>query len=151
MTAVTTIQAVLTKVRTTIAALSLARTATEKWIPYDASLPFRQAPASKREHFQVTAVRSQINHAYGHNNIKEQEFQIVIELGHAPFGKDNARGDWIAGDANKIVDTLEAQDWFLPGMMGVFYVPQSANTDKTNPNWWITELTFRCIIFSAIV
>lgn len=150
MTDLTTVKAVCAAARTRLAALPCARNAGETFIPYNGAMPFRQAPAGKRESFQITDQRMAITNAFGVSNAKEQTFRMVIELGHAPAGKEDARNDWVSRDADRIADTLERETWAPAGTMGVFYEPETTTTIRDNASWWITQMTFRVVLLAAV-
>lgn len=144
----TTVTAILTAARTLIAAQQTTRDSSLYFIAHVTNQPFNKAPISKREGFEIVARESTHIGGFGIHNEKEGQFLMVLKVGTPPFSTDATRENLVQSDASRLSDSLEAIEWYPSGLQSVFF--ESQETDKSEPNWWVTELRFRVVYFSAI-
>jgi len=143
----TTPDAICVAARAKLATVATNRDAASLFIEHKTNQPFDTAPVGKVEAFEIINTRKTLLHAFGTTGIKEEQFYMVVRLGHGPFGKDYQRETYVSRDVDRIADIFEAYA-FPVGTLGVWY--EDAITNKGNPNWWVTELFFRVVLNSAI-
>lgn len=144
----TTSKAICVAARAKLATIATSRDASKFFIEHKTNQPFNEAPLKAVESFFVTETRKRITGAWGTAGSKEEEFYMVVQLGHGPFGKDYEREDYVSRDQDRVLDILELGDWAPAGTRAIF--AEEPTTDKSNPNWWLTEFIFRIIFWSTI-
>jgi len=111
---------------------------------------FRDSPASTHNGFAVSEESSETTSGFGRADQKQTELIFVVELGHAPIEADDARARSVSEDSERIRDILEAKSDWRQGSGGavdlVRFDPRG-RTEKTNPLWWVTPLTFRALVW----
>jgi hypothetical protein len=131
---------IIEEARLILGAVAPARDAAALFLPHKTNQPFEKSPISKRDGFEVTMKEPTLTDGFGIYGQKEGEFMMVVKLGHAPFGTDEERMNFVADDIEKVSDIFEANPWDT-GTQAVWF--DSAETNRQDPNWWITEMHFR--------
>lgn len=137
--------------RALIGTLAPASIPASTFLEHTTNQPFDKSPIRGRNGFEVVARKPEITEVFGVAFFKEARFTMVVRVGHAPFSDDGARENFTADDINHIADRLEDPSvWGPTGIQQCFF-DGAGDTDKRDPNWWITELFFRIIYLSGIV
>lgn len=131
---------IMTEARSVIAAMSSSRLAGSLFKPHTNGWPFSQKPASASDAFHVVAAGQRTTEAFGSVGTKEDELMLQVLLGHAPLAKETDRENYVARDVERIRDVLEMRTW-TASVEACFF--EDVSTDRSDPNWWITTLTFR--------
>lgn len=129
-----------------------ARAAGETFLAHKGSTTFRDSPAGGRDGFAV-GLDSQPTtlEGFGREKQKMLEVFVLLELGHFPTGPNDERERSIAEDVERISDVLEAKaDWSQGsgGAVDLVRCETRGRTERANPNWWITPLIFRVVLWS---
>ena len=149
MTTTTTSTALMQAARVKVATLAPASAPTELFVLHGTNQPFEKSPIAKRNGFEIVSRRPEILQSFGLSFAKEYQFEMVVRIGHAPFSTDGNREGFTADDINRIADILEEGSWAPGGVQQIWYT--GSTLDKGEPNWWITEMTFRIVFLSAVV
>lgn len=136
-----------------VAALATTRDATQLFLRHQGSEAFESSPAAGRDGFEVFLETFATDEAFGRSSSSRRDVLLVLRLGHAPFATDDQRHGLIARDVERIMDVIEGkQDWSAGSGGPVEYVALEPgwSTDRADPSWWITRLTFRCRVVGII-
>lgn len=125
-----------------VASLATARDATKNFKLHDTGLPFASSPAAKKEAFEIVFRDTEFTNAFGLPRVRETLVRMVVRLGTPPYTIEQDREKWLQADILRIADALEDKSWFITDVQSCFLQPQGTDIDKTNPNWWLTEIYF---------
>lgn len=143
----TTVKDILIAARAKLATVAPSRDGAQFFLEHKSNQPFETSPKSKRDGFEIVERDFQLTSAFGVAGEKEAEFDMVTRLGHAPFGTDDEREEFRVQDVTRIADIFESFAWPTGTSIVLFH---RAETDKKNPNWWITEMFFKVVYTGAI-
>lgn len=144
----TTVRAILASAATKLGTLAPTRDATLLFKEHVTSIPFEDSPISMNDGFEIVARDELSSQGFGQSQTKEEEFRLVVRLGHAPASTDKQREEWRAHDRERIVDIFENHAW-PSGTMAVFYERSVCNKERAN--WWLTEIVFRVMFRGAVL
>jgi hypothetical protein len=136
----TNASAILTAARAKMATIPISRDGVTLWKKHKTNQPFDEAPISKTEGFEVIAKEYSSDPAFGRTGTELSQLVMVVRLGHSPAGNDGVRENNLWTDVEVLSDLLEMYAW-PAGVEAVFY--EGVSVSKTNPSWWLTELTFK--------
>lgn len=140
---------IMAEMRTAIAALATSRDAAVFFKPHQTNDPFEDSALAGYDGFEVTASPEfNFTSAFGVSEQREIDADFIVRVGHSPFHADEARENIRRYDIEKIADILENRTWLTGGVQAVWFRPP-APVDKSDPNWWITTLTFRVVYTGA--
>jgi hypothetical protein len=114
---------------------------------------FRDSPASTDDGFAVSLNGAPTNSGFGIYEQKRSEVSFVIEIGHAPNAKNDARELNLAADVERLTDILESKpDWSQGsgGAVDLVTLENSGTPDRSDPLWWVTPLTFTAWIWGPV-
>lgn len=120
----------------------MSRNAAENFHEHTTNLPFELTPIAGRDGFEVVARNISLLGGFGVAKQKEGGFDMVVRLGHAPFGSDKDRETNRCQDVARLADILEQAAWPV-GTFLVLY--DKEEVDKKLPNWWLTEIFFKMV------
>lgn len=138
---------IMDQMRVVVAATPTTRDATVNFLEHTTNQPFDDTPASEADGFEVVERKYHITQGFGIYKSKEWEAHLFLRIGHFPAGTDRVRDDYLAGDIQRLSDILESATW-PNGTSAVWY--EGSETNKKNPNWWLSELDFRVMGVESI-
>lgn len=138
---------ILAEFRTAMAALATSRLPAKNFKEAPSNAPFE--PQAGDDAFYVSAANQTAGQEFGRAGWKQDELEVVVELGHLPGGTEKAREKYVHDDIERVRDTLSSRDWTTPGIEAVFF---EGNTppNRFSKAWWVTALTFRVVFAGAV-
>jgi hypothetical protein len=130
----------LAELRGLVAALHPARDSAATFIENTTNLAFEASPMAGADGFAVELGEVVPAEAFGNPGAYHVEQEYVVKLGHYPAGTEVEREVWRAADS-KSVRELEFTAWSSGGVSAVFWT--GGSVDKSDPNWWVSRVTFR--------
>lgn len=143
----TRLDLILTDARTKLASIPTTRDAAVNFKEHVTNVPFITAPIAGADGFEVTHENARATGGFGVYQEEEEEFRLIVKLGHAPFATDKDRENYVARDRKRVADLLEHHTW-PEGTHVVLY--ENSVTDKSQANWWVTSIFFKVVYFSAV-
>lgn len=143
----TTLKDILVSARAKVATIATSREPTEYFLEHTTNQPFEKSPLSKRDGFEVVSRNEEQTQGFGLTGAREWQAEMVVKVGSAPFSVDKTRQNWLAEDIERITDLLESHTWPTGTMLVLF---QGLETDRNDPNWWITNINFKVVWVGAL-
>ena len=137
----TTLQAIVEAARTAVAAIS-SEDGQGLFREHKTNEPFDAAPIGGNNGFEVVVRNEKLTGGFGQYLQREYQFDMVVRLGLLPGGTEPTRETNRTEDLEVVVDKLEWTAWPVGTHLVIL---EKVETDKTNPNWWIAELTFKVV------
>lgn len=143
-----TVKDILQNLCTYLATIPTTRDPTKFWQRYTGAIPFRAAPNTASEFFDLEPKPAVPGHFYGVPGVKEQRMELVLVLAVSPAAADPDREYTAVQDAEYIQDALEL-GWATTGLE--YCQLLETNLDRNNAQRWLVELKFEIIYNTAIV
>lgn len=143
----TRLDLILTAARGKMATIATTRDASVNFKEHVTNMPFVASPIAGADGFEVVSEDPRLTGGFGVFMEEEEQFKMVVRLGHAPYAVDKDRENYRERDRKRVADILEAFAW-PEGTHLVLY--ENCIIDKTQANWWVTSLNFRVVYFSAV-
>lgn len=139
-----TVKNILVATRAYLATLAPSRNAALFFQEHTTNLPFEKSPVSMTDGFEIVDEEHKLTQRFGITGSKRGTFMMRIKLGHADVAPDKTRQEYVARDVARLADLIEAYTYptiAAPDAIDAVFF-ESAVTNKNQPNWWITTLTF---------
>ena len=143
----TTLKDILVSGRAKVATVAISRSASATFKEHLTNTPFETSPLAGIDGFELVARNEEQTQGFGITGAREWQAEMVLKLGHAPYEADDAREEWRVEDMERLADILEAHTWPTGTML---VLQRSVSVNKTDPNWWITELVFFVVWLGAL-
>jgi hypothetical protein len=136
---------IIDEMRATVAAMGTSRDPGQTFLSVgDGTESWDEASPRNQEAFVIERESGPlIVIAFGEPGSARLQANVVLRLGHHASGTELERERWAARDIERIQDVLSMRAWTVNGVDAVF--EQGASTDRSNAQWWVSELVFRVV------